>query len=549
LNIRKTGNEGQFAGRHTLWEGKNMKIMVWIPLFLLVITGSSLFAATPRDTLVMASKLDDVITLDPAEIFEFTGAELAANMYDRLIGYDVGDVSKIHGVVAESWDISDDGRTYSFRIREDMKFASGNKLTAEDVVFSLQRVIKLNKSPAFLFSQFGFTPANMTERIVKTGDYSVRLIIDKPYAPTFFLYCLTSTPGSIVDKLEVLKHEEHSDMGYGWLKTHSAGSGPFMLTNWKPSEILIMAGNEHFHGKKPAMKRIIVRHISESATQRLLLEKGDVDMARNIQPDDLKGLAGIPDIRIRKKAKGAVYYLGLNQKNQYLKIPQVRQALKYLIDYAGMESTLLSGKAVVHQAFLPKGFLGALEETPFSLNVEKAKGLLKEAGLEKGFSVTMDTRNTEPSTSMALAIQATFALADIKLEIIPGEGKQVLTKYRERTHDIFIGRWGPDYMDPHTNADTFARNPDNSDAGESKTMAWRNAWDIPEMTRKVDAAVLEKDAKKRAQMYIDIQREHQRSAPFVIMFQEIEILAERSNVSGFILGPSFDSNFYRFITK
>jgi peptide/nickel transport system substrate-binding protein len=526
-----------------------MKKAVWITLVLSVIAGNSLFAATPGDTLVMASKLDDVITLDPAEIFEFTGAELAANMYDRLIGYDVEDVSKIFGVVAESWDISKDGRTYSFKIWDGIKFASGNQLTADDVVFSLQRVIKLNKSPAFLLTQFGFTPANMNERIVKTGDYSVRLIIDKPYAPSFFLYCLTSTPGSIVDKQEVLKHEQNGDMGYGWLKTHSAGSGPFALTTWKPSEILIMAGNAHYHSKKPAMKRIIVRHISESATQRLLLEKGDVDMARNIQPDDLKGLAGNPSIRIRKKAKGAIYYLGLNQKNQYLKIPQVRQALKYLIDYAGMESTILSGKAVVHQAFLPKGFLGVLEETPFSLNVDKAKGLLKEAGLEKGFTVTMDVRNTEPSISMAVAIQATFALAGIKLEIIPGEGKQVLTKYRDRAHDIFIGRWGPDYMDPHTNADTFARNPDNSDAGQSKTMAWRNAWDIPEMTRKVDAAVLENDATKRARMYLEIQREHQKSAPFVIMFQEIEILAERSNVNGFFLGPGFDSNFYRFITK
>jgi peptide/nickel transport system substrate-binding protein len=526
-----------------------MKKAVWITLVLSMIAGNSLFAATPGDTLVMASKLDDVITLDPAEIFEFTGAELAANMYDRLIGYDVADVSKIFGVVAESWDISEDGRTYTFKIREDMKFASGNKLTADDVVFSLQRVIQLSKSPAFLLTQFGFTQANMNERIIKTGDYSVRLIIDKPYAPSFFLYCLTSTPGSIVDKQEVLKHEQNGDMGYDWLKTHSAGSGPFAFSSWKPSEILIMAANAHYHSKKPAMKRIIVRHISESATQRLLLEKGDVDMARNIQPDDLKGLAGNPSIRILKKAKGALYYLALNQKNQYLKIPQVRQALKYLIDYAGMESTILSGKAVVHQAFLPVGFLGALEETPFSLDVEKAKGLLKEADLENGFTVTMDVRNTEPSISMAVAIQATFALAGIKLEIIPGEGKQVLTKYRDRAHDIFIGRWGPDYMDPHTNADTFARNPDNSDAGQSKTMAWRNAWDIPEMTRKVDAAVLEKDAAKRARMYLEIQREHQRSAPFVIMFQEVEILAERSNVNGFSLGPSFDSNFYRFVTK
>jgi peptide/nickel transport system substrate-binding protein len=297
------------------------------------------------------------------------------------------------------------------------------------------------------------------------------------------------------------------------------------------------------------MKRIIIRHVSESATQRLLLEKGDIDMARNIQPDDINGFAGKPDIRIRKKTKGALYYLGLNQKNQYLKIPQVRQALKYLIDYPGMESTLLNGKAVVHQAFLPRGFPGALEETPFSLNVDKARDLLKEAGLEKGFRVTMDVRNTEPSMSMAVAIQATFALAGIQLEIIPGEGKQVLTRYRERAHDIFIGRWGPDYMDPHSNAETFARNPDNSDAGSSKTMAWRNAWNIPEMTKKVDAAVLEKDADKRSRIYLEMQREHQRSAPFVIMFQEIEILAERSHVNGFILGPSFDSNYYQFITK
>jgi peptide/nickel transport system substrate-binding protein len=232
-----------------------------------------------------------------------------------------------------------------------------------------------------------------------------------------------------------------------------------------------------------------------------------------------------------------------------LQIPQVRQAFKYLIDYAGMEQTILNGIATVHQAFLPKGFLGALEETPFSLDVEKAKALLKEAGLENGFTVTMDTRNTEPTTSMALAIQATMAQAGIKLEIIPGEGKQTLTKYRARNHDIYIGRWGPDYMDPHTNADTFARNPNNADDAKSKPLAWRNAWDIPEMTKKADAAVLENDAKKREMMYLELQREHQQTSPFVIMFQNIEILGKRANVDGFVLGPSFDSNFYQFTTK
>ena len=526
-----------------------MKKFYLLALVLVFFTVQTSIASTPKDTLVMANSIDDVITLDPAEIFEFTGAEYAANTYDRLINYDVDNVSDIYGGIAESWTISDDGKTYVFKIRKGVKFASGNKLTADDVVFSLQRVVKLDKSPAFILTQFGFNSDNVGQAISKVDDYTVKIVVDKAYAPTFFLYCLTSTLGSIVDQKVVMSHAKDGDFGYGWLKTAYAGSGPFKLKTWKASESLILDRNDNYWGEKAKLKRVFIRHISESSTQRLLLEKGDVDIARNLGPDEIKGLAGNKNIVVRKKAKGAVWYLGLSQKNQYLKIPQVRQALKYLIDYKGMEATILDGKATVHQAFLPKGFLGALEETPFTLNVAKAKALLKEVGLEKGFSLTMDTRNNEPTTSMALTIQGTFAQAGIKLEIIPGEGKQTLTKYRARNHDIYIGRWGPDYMDPHTNADTFARNPDNSDDAKSKPLAWRNAWAIPEMTKKADAAVLEMDTAKRAKMYLELQREHQQVSPFVIMFQDIEIFSKRSNVNGFILGPSFDSNFYQYVTK
>jgi peptide/nickel transport system substrate-binding protein len=526
-----------------------MKKLLLSICFLTLISCGFAQAGTPKDFLVMGTKIDDIITLDPAEIFEFSGAEYAANAYDRLINYDVDNVSNIYGGVAESWEIAEDGVTYTFKIRNNITFPTGNKLTADDVVFSLQRVIKLNKSPAFILNQFGFTPENLDQTIVKLDDYTVQLTIDKPYAPTFFLYCLTSTPGSIVDMKEVMAHEVDGDLGHNWLKTAYAGSGPYTLKTWKPSESLILDRNDTYWNNPAKLKRVVMRHIAESTTQRLLLEKGDIDIARNLQTDDIKGLADNKDIKIRKKAKGAVYYLGLNQKNQYLKIPQVQQAFKYLIDYKGMEQTILSGKATIHQAFLPKGFLGALEENPFSLNVEKAKELLKEVGLENGFSVTMDTRNNEPTTSMALAIQATLAQANIKLEIIPGEGKQTLTKYRARNHDIYIGRWGPDYMDPHTNAETFGRNPDNSDEGKTKTLAWRNAWDIPELSKRTEAAVLEKDTEKRAKIYLELQRELQKNSPFVIMFQDIEILAKRANVNGFVLGPSFDSNFFKDTTK
>jgi peptide/nickel transport system substrate-binding protein len=146
---------------------------------------------------------------------------------------------------------------------------------------------------------------------------------------------------------------------------------------------------------------------------------------------------------------------------------------------------------------------------------------------------------------MAQVIQAAWAEAGVELEILPGDNKQTLTKYRARTHDIHIGRWGPDYQDPHTNADTFASNPDNADgAPYAGKLAWRNAWAIPEMTAKTAAAVLEQDPARRAQMYEELQREHQETSPFVIMFQDIEVIAERNTVQGMIWGPSFDDNKY-----
>jgi peptide/nickel transport system substrate-binding protein len=192
--------------------------------------------------------------------------------------------------------------------------------------------------------------------------------------------------------------------------------------------------------------------------------------------------------------KGAIYYLGLNQKNEHLAKPEVRKALKYLVDYRGIADTILAGSATVHQAFLPEGFLGAIEDEPYSLDVERARALLAEAGLPDGFQVTMDTINNSPVIDIAQAIQATFAEAGVQLEILPADDKQTLTKYRARNHDIYIGRWGPDYQDPHTNADTFASNPDNRDEAKlTGKLAWRNAWAIPEMSAKTAAAVLERD--------------------------------------------------------
>ena len=506
-------------------------------------------AATPPDTLIQAWAIDDMISLDPAEVFEFTASEITGNSYQTLIGYDLDDVSKIFGVIAESWEVSEDGKTIHFKVREGMKFASGNPITAADVVFSLARAVKLDKSPAFILTQFGFSPENVDQQIVQTGDYAFDYKMDAAYAPSLALYCLTATVASVVDKQLVMSHEANGDFGYDWLKTNYAGSGAFTIREWRPNEVVVMERNENYSGEKPTLARAIMRHIPEPAAQRLLLEQGDVDIARNLGPEEMEALASNSDIKVENGVKGSIYYLGLNQKNQDLAKPQVRQAMKYLVDYSAIADTIMKGRAMVHQSFLPKGFLGEIDDTPFKLDVAKAKELLAEAGLPDGFTVTMDTRNTADITAIATAIQQTMGQAGIKLELIPGDGGQTLTKYRARTHDIYIGQWGPDYQDPHTNADTFASNPDNSDGASSKTLAWRNSWDIPEMTAATRAAMMERDTAKRAEMYETAQRSQQEDSPFVIMFQQVENIARRSNVEGFIIGPSFNDNSFRAVTK
>ena len=512
-------------------------------------TGIRCHAKIPRDVLVMATQIDDMITLDPAEIFEFSAAEYAANVYDRLVTFDPDDFSTVAGGVAESWVISRDGREFRFRIRPGLKFHSGNSVTAQDAAYSLRRVVTLNLSPAFILTQFGLNEANVRNRVRAEAEDTLIIETDESYAPTFVLNCLSAGVGSVVDRLVVQSHEVDGDMGHRWLRTHSAGSGPFKLSRWKANESVVLKRHTEYWRAIPAMSRVILRHIGEPATQRLLLQKADVDIARDLGPDQIAGLASIPEVVVRAAPKSGIYYLGLNQRSDILRRPSVVEALKYLVDYQGLRDSLLANRVSIHQTFVPTGFVGATRNQPFVLDAAKARTLLAQAGYDSGFKLTIDTRNTSPAMEIAQSLQATFALAGIELNIVPGDGKQVLTKYRARNHEIFLGRWGTDYQDPHSNATAFAYNPDNSEGSATKSLAWRNGWRHPELSKMVGHAVREKDEARRAALYREMQRIHLQTSPFVIMFQDIEIIASRKSVHGFISGPTFDTVFYRKVTK
>jgi peptide/nickel transport system substrate-binding protein len=497
--------------------------------------------ATPADILVVASQIDDLSTLDPAEIFEYSGAEYAANAYDRLIGYDGADWTRPVPRLARSWTVDATGRAWRFELRNDAAFHAGGRVEAEDVVYSLRRALALAKAPVGLLRQIGLRQ----DGIRALDGLMVEIETDRAYAPGIVLGVLASSVASIVDRREVEARATNGDWGHGWLRRAAAGSGPFRLLAWRANERLSLERHDGHWDGAPAMRRVVLRHMPEPASQRLLIEQGDVDIARNLGPDQAKGALRNPDLRAQPTRKASIWFLALNTRHPDLGQAEIRAALREAVDYQGIARGILAGRAVVHQSVLPGGLFGALSDVPFGYAPER----LAQALAGRSLRIAMDVRAQAPVLDVAQALQANFAKAGLVIELRPADAKQVLTRFRERRYDMVLARWASDTLDPQSDAEAFSRNRDNSDGATLRNLAWRAAWVSPEIETLVDRAALERDEARRADLLVEVQRRHREDGPFVVLFQEIEPYVLRRDIRGFAPGPTPDTVLYARLRK
>jgi peptide/nickel transport system substrate-binding protein len=527
---------------------KTLRTTLLASALILPLAAPAAWAETPPGILVVAQNIDDIVAIDPAQAYEFTSGELVTNIYDRLVQYEAEDTTVLAPGLATDWTIDEAAKTITFTLRDGVTFHSGNPVRAEDVVGSFARVIKLNLTPAFILVQLGWTAENIEQMVAAEGN-TVTVRYEGDFSPAFVLNILASRPASIVDMETVMANEVDGDMGNAWLNANSAGSGPFSLRTFRAAELVRLEANPDYFKGAPLVEGVILQHVAESATQRLLLEQGDVDMAKNLTPDQIAGLDQ-NEIKVEVFPQAAVHFLSFNQKEDSLTNPAVWEAARYLVDYQGMTSSILNGQMEVHQAFWPKGFPGSLDETPFTYDPARAMQILEEAGVELPINVTLDVINSAPFTDMAQSLQASFAEAGINFEIVPGTGSQVITKYRDRSHEAMLLYWGPDFMDPHSNAKAFAYNSDNSDENYQATTTWRNAWAVADdMNQMTTAALSEADPAEREEMYRELQARVQESSPIVIMFQATYQVAMVQGVSGYVNGATSDFVYYRLVDK
>lgn len=506
------------------------------------------FADTPKNLLVVAQQLDNMTTLDPHVSFEATGSEIIGNMYQQLVSPNLENPDVVDPDVAESWEASDDDKTFTFKIRDGIKFSSGNELTAEDAAWSLRRTIKLNKSPAFIISQFGFTPENVEEMIQATDPRTLVIKTAEPTSIGFLVYCLSANIGCVADKQTVMENEVDGDMGSAWLDKNSAGSATFMLNTWRPSDTVVLTVNPHA-GYEGPLERVMLRHIVDPSSQMLMLTKGDIDIARNLTTEQLESVKSDDSIKLLRKQQASIMQLSMNVSHEKLSDPKVWEAVKWAIDYQGIKNNILGDTYDVHQSFVPNGLPGALNDTIFTQDVEKAQSLLAEAGYPDGFEIELDHYSAQPYPDIAQAVQANLAEVGIKAKLISGENRQVLTKMRARQHQMIISAWGTDYFDPNANADPYIINKDNSDDAASKPFVWRSHFQDDELIALAEDARGEKDPAARIEKYLELQKKFVHASPFAIMFQKTATVAMRDNIDGVILAPLPSNNSYEEVTK
>uniref|UniRef100_UPI0035CF2A5C ABC transporter substrate-binding protein n=1 Tax=Bartonella sp. AP31XZML TaxID=3243488 RepID=UPI0035CF2A5C len=285
-------------------------------------------------------------------------------------------------------------------------------------------------------------------------------------------------------------------------------------------------------------KQILIRHVAEPGTQRLLLQKHDIDVARDLTPEDLADLQKTTDVKIEEVLEPSMMYWGFNTTNPIFAKEKVRLAMRYLIDYEGLGKKLLKGVGVPRASFVPLGNFGALDEKegqPFTFDIAKAKQLLAEAGYPNGFEANFLVSNAPYRVLLAQSLQDSAAQAGVRLKIERMAGTQLFSKLYARAFDtIFVG-WNNDSADPHTMASRLVYNPDNRlEAKNTAYPSWQYGYLDETMNQKVQDALFQKDPQKRAQLYADLQRELMQKGPYAFIFQKYTVIAMTPDIKKWV---------------
>jgi len=501
--------------------------------------------------------------LDPATDYETAGGYIIMNIYETLIWYKGGSAAKLEPLLAESWEISAGGTTYTFRLRRNVKFHDDTPFNASAVKYSIDRMILINEpnGPSWMYDPIKgaakymsskITQADMREYLTARGievvdDYTVRINLDRSYAP--IIYILAFSGASIVSPTAVEKHGgvvpgKHND----WMDRNMIGTGPYKFVEWVSGQRIVIDAFEGYWRPSAKIKKAIIRTVPESRSRESALFAGEADAVAipaaniwDVMQRDSWIKEGKPTVRTDLSLKPvgtsisiyaaypqlAVNYIGMNARQKPLDNRDFRYGLSYVFDYKRFISEVAIGFMEPGKGPIPRGLFG-FDENIFSFSYDPAKA--KEyfakakavAAYRDGLSITYyyNTGNEMRRRGGLLLKDSVDKLnVGFTIDVQELDWPTFLTKTRGGEAPLFLLGWIVDYADPHDFAQPF---------GHSRgVIANRVGLSIPGLDDKIMKAAEIVDPVERALRYADIANTVNQEAYYIWVGQPTTYLVFR----------------------
>jgi peptide/nickel transport system substrate-binding protein len=467
---------------------------------------------------------DSVTDLDPANSYDFHTWEIHHNTMDTLLHYIPG-TTELEPGLAESYEVSDDGLVYTFKLKEGLTFPDGVAFNADAAAWSINRVMRLEGDPSWLVTSF-------VDSVEAIDEYSFKVTLQNPVG--FFPLVVATQPWSVVSP-ECYPEDDFD------IDSTCGGIGPYLINSWERDVEMDLVANPDYYDP-PAYPHILVRYYADATAMRLALEAGDIDMAwKTLTPSDYTDLADNPDFNLIVGPGAYIRYICFNTTTEPFDNATVREAISLAIDRSQLSDVVYQGTHANLYSMVPMGMAGHIDAFG-ERDLDAAVALLAEAGFDEANPLVMDFWWTpshygptegDVAASMKQALEETGV---IEVNLQSAEWATYTDYFGPGTMPVFLLGWYPDYLDPDNYLWSFA----HTDASEDLGIFYSNE----EMDALLVEAQTETDPDVRLELYANIQELWTTQAPTIPFTQGQLLVVTQPGVGGVKLDPTMYMHYF-----
>ncbi|MYL65356.1 ABC transporter substrate-binding protein [Bacillus hwajinpoensis] len=474
----------------------------------------------------------DSVSLDPASVTDGESFKVTKNIFDTLLDYG-DDNTDVQEALATDWEVSDDGKTYTFTLREGVKFHDGTDFNADAVVYNFERWMNGNEEAFYyyksMFGGFKGDEGHVIESVTAKDDYTVEFKLKRPQAP--FLKNIAMSPFAIASPDALEKQGDK----FG---ENPVGTGPFVFDQWNRNDKIVLNKNEEYWmDGYPKLDSVIFRAIPDNSARLNALMAGEIDLMDGLNPSDVQQVEDNGDLQTFFRPSMNVGYVGLTTNRGPLKDKLVRQALNHAVDKQALIDSFYAGQAEPAKNPMPPVIGGYNDDIEgYEYDLDKAKELLKEAGYEDGFEMELWAmpvpRPYMPDgQKVAEVLQKSFAEIGVDAEIKSYEWATYLEKARNGEADSFLLGWTGDNGD----ADNFLYVLLDQDNIGSNNYTYYENQELHDLLIEAQSTP---DEEERNKLYKEAQEIIHEDAPWIPLVHSKPALGGSSTIKGFSPHPT-----------